>query len=116
MTQFEYTKEMIFAEFKEATAKDEKSKKPSYKHRIAMLKDFVDLKKSNPQSLDNVDINFENLLHAWSQPNPKDYFYFKVFGKTFAEKQIEDEITDMSAYEESDKNSKTLEEKVEAMV
>ena len=115
MTQFEYTKEMIFAEFKEATAKDEKSKKPSYKHRIAMLKDFVDLKKSNPQSLDNVDINFENLLHAWSQPNPKDYFYMKVFGKTFEQKQKEDEF-DVSGYSESDKNSKTLEEKVEAMV
>ena len=115
MAQFEYTKEMIFAEFKEATAKDEKSKKPSYKHRIAMLKDFVDLKKSNPQSLDNVDINFENLLHAWSQPNPKDYFYMKVFGKTFEQKQKEDEF-DVSGYSESDKNSKTLEEKVEAMV
>ena len=115
MAQFEYTKEMIYAEFKEATAKDEKSKKPSYKHRIAMLKDFVDLKKSNPQSLDNVDINFENLLHAWSQPNPKDYFYMKVFGKTFEQKQKEDEF-DVSGYSESDKNSKTLEEKVEAMV
>ena len=115
MTQFEYTKEMIFAEFKEATAKDEKSKKPSYKHRIAMLKDFVDLKKSNPQSLDNVDINFENLLHAWSQPNPKDYFYMKVFGKTFEQKKKEDEF-DVSGYSESDENSKTLEEKVEAMV
>ena len=113
--QFDYTKEMIYAEFKEATAKDEKSKKPSYKHRIAMLKDFVDLKKSNPQSLDNVDINFENLLHAWSQPNPKDYFYMKVFGKTFEQKQKEDEF-DVSGYSESDKNSKTLEEKVEAMV
>ena len=115
MTQFEYTKEMIFAEFKEATAKDEKSKKPSYKHRIAMLKDFVDLKKSNPQSLDNVDINFENLLHAWSQPNPKDYFYMKVFGKTFEQKQKEDEF-DVSGYSDEDKNAKTLEEKVEAMV
>ena len=115
MAQFEYTKEMIFAEFKEATAKDEKSKKPSYKHRIAMLKDFVDLKKSNPQSLDNVDINFENLLHAWSQPNPKDYFYMKVFRKTFEQKQKEDEF-DVSGYSESDENSKTLEEKVEAMV
>ena len=115
MAKFEYTKEMIFAEFKEATAKDEKSKKPSYKHRIAMLKDFVDLKKSNPQSLDNVDINFENLLHAWSQPNPKDYFYMKVFGKTFEQKQKEDEF-DVSGYSESDENSKTLEEKVEAMV
>ena len=115
MTQFEYTKEMIYAEFKEATAKDEKSKKPSYKHRIAMLKDFVDLKKSNPQSLDNVDINFENLLHAWSQPNPKDYFYMKVFGKTFEQKQKEDEF-DVSGYSDEDKNAKTLEEKVEAMV
>ena len=115
MAQFEYTKEMIFAEFKEATAKDEKSKKPSYKHRIAMLKDFVDLKKSNPQSLDNVDINFENLLHAWSQPNPKDYFYMKVFGKTFEQKQKEDEF-DVSGYSDEDKNAKTLEEKVEAMV
>ena len=115
MTQFEYTKEMIFAEFKEATAKDEKSKKPSYKHRIAMLKDFVDLKKSNPQSLDNVDINFENLLHAWSQPNPKDYFYMKVFGKTFEQKQKDDEF-DVSGYSDEDKNAKTLEEKVEAMV
>ena len=38
MAQFEYTKDMIYAEFKEATAKDEKSKKPSYKHRVAMLK------------------------------------------------------------------------------
>ena len=115
MAQFEYTKEMIYAEFKEATAKDEKSKKPSYKHRIAMLKDFVDLKKSNPQSLDNVDINFENLLHAWSQPNPKDYFYMKVFGKTFEQKQKEDEF-DVSGYSDEDKNAKTLEEKVEAMV
>ena len=115
MAQFEYTKEMIFAEFKEATAKDEKSKKPSYKHRIAMLKDFVDLKKSNPQSLDNVDINFENLLHAWSQPNPKDYFYMKVFGKTFEQKQKDDEF-DVSGYSDEDKNAKTLEEKVEAMV
>ena len=116
MTQFEYTKEMIFAEFKEATAKDEKSKKPSYKHRVAMLKDFVDLKKSNPESLSNVDINFENLLHAWSQPNPKDYFYMKVFGKTFEQKQIEDEITDVRDYSISDEKSQTLEEKVEAMV
>ena len=115
MATFEYTKEMIFAEFKEATAKDEKSKKPSYKHRVAMLKDFVDLKKSNPQSLDNVDINFENLLHAWSQPNPKDYFYMKVFGKTFEQKQKEDEF-DVSGYSDEDKNAKTLEEKVEAMV
>ena len=70
---------MIFAEFKEATAKDEKSKKPSYKHRCDMLKDMIALKRSNPESLANVDINFDNLLTAWSQPNPKDYLYESVW-------------------------------------
>ena len=114
MTQFEYTKEMIFAEFKEATAKDEKSKKPSYKHRIAMLKDFVDLKKSNPQSLDNVDINFENLHHAYIQTNPRDYFYMKVFGKTYEQKLIDDDFG-VEGFSDEDKNAKTLEEQVEAM-
>jgi len=115
MAQFEYTKEMIYAEFKEATAKDEKSKKPSYKHRCDMLKDMIALKRSNPESLANVDINFDNLLTAWSQPNPKDYFYMKVFGKTFEQKQKDDEF-DVSGYSDEDKNAKTLEEKVEAMV
>ena len=114
MATFEYTKEMIFAEFKEATAKDEKSKKPSYKHRCDMLKDMIALKRSNPESLANVDINFDNLLTAWSQPNPKDYFYMKVFGKTFEQKQKDDEF-DVSGYSDEDKNAKTLEEQVEAM-
>ena len=113
--QFEYTKEMIYAEFKEATAKDEKSKKPSYKNRVAMLKDMVSLKKSNPKVLENVDINFDNLLTAWSQPNPKDYFYMKVFGKTFAEKQADDDFG-VEGFSDEDKSAKTLEEKVEAMV
>ena len=115
MAQFEYTKDMIYAEFKEATAKDEKSKKPSYKHRCDMLKDMIALKRSNPESLDNVDINFDNLLTAWSQPNPQDYFYMKVFGKTLAQKQADEEFG-VEGYSDEDKNAKTLEEKVEAMV
>ena len=115
MATFEYTKEMIFAEFKEATAKDEKSKKPSYRHRCDMLKDMIALKRSNPESLSNVDINFDNLLTAWSQPNPQDYFYMKVFGKTLAQKQA-DEDFGVEGYSDEDKNAKTLEEKVEAMV
>ena len=113
--QFDYTKEMIYAEFKEATAKDEKSKKPSYKHRVAMLKDFISLKRTNPESLSNVDINFDNLLTAWSQPNPQDYFYMKVFGKTLAQKQADEEFG-VEGFSDEDKNAKTLEEKVEAMV
>ena len=114
MATFEYTKEMIFAEFKEATAKDEKSKKPSYKHRCDMLKDMIALKRSNPESLANVDINFDNLLTAWSQPNPQDYFYLKVFGKTLAQKQADEEFG-VEGFSDEDKNAKTLEEQVEAM-
>ena len=52
MAQFEYTKEMIYTEFKEATVKDEKSKKPSYKHRVAMLKDMIALKDSEVTLID----------------------------------------------------------------
>ena len=114
MATFEYTKDMIYAEFKEATAKDEKSKKPSYKHRVTMLKDMIALKRSNPESLDNVDINFDNLLTAWSQPNPQDYFYMKVFGKTLAQKQADEEFG-VEGYSDEDKSAKTLEEQVEAM-
>ena len=33
-----YTKDVIFAEFKDATKKDEKYKKPTYTNRIAYLK------------------------------------------------------------------------------
>ena len=38
----------------------------------------------------------------------------KVFGKTFEQKQKEDEF-DVSGYSESDENAKTLEGKVESM-
>jgi len=73
MAQFEYTKEMIFAEFADAKAKDTKLGKGDdnkvHKHRVAMLKDFVNLKKTNPEALENVDINFDNLLHAYIQTN-----------------------------------------------
>ena len=120
MAQFEYTKEMIYAEFAEAKAKDTKLGKGDdnkvHTHRVAMLKDFIDLKKSNPQSLDNVDINFDNLLLAYQSANPRDHFYRKVFGKSYEEHRIENEITDVRDYSISDEKSQTLEEKVEAMV
>ena len=118
MAQFEYTKDMIYAEFAEAKAKDTKLGKGDdnkvFKNRIAMLKDFIDLKKSNPESLDNVDINFENLHHAYIQTNPRDYFYMKVFGKTYEQKLIDDDFG-VEGFSDEDKNAKTLEEQVEAM-
>ena len=94
-----YSKETLFAEFEVATQKDTKGKKKKYDNRIQFCKDHIELRKTNPQYYDGVDINFTNLLEAWSAPNPRDHFYLKVFGKTYAEKMSESE------YEKSEKVS-----------
>ena len=61
-------------------------------------------------------INFNRLLIAYESPNPRDHFYRSVFGKSFEEHRIENEITDVRDYSISDeKSQQTLEEKVEAM-
>jgi len=124
MATFEYTKEMLFSEFADAKAKDIKlSKKKTYeekendihKNRIKLLSEYVELEKTNPEVFDNVNINFKNLLFAYQQPNPRDYFYLKVFGKTYSQKVIDDDFG-VEGYSDEDKNAKTLEEKIEAMV
>ena len=30
---------------------------------------------------------FDNLITAWSSPSPRDAFYMKVFGRTYAEQK-----------------------------
>ena len=87
-----YCKENLFAEFDVATQKDTKGKKEKYDNRIQFCKDHIELRKTNPQYYDGVDINFTNLLEAWSASNPRDHFYMKVFGKTYAEKMAESEL------------------------
>tara|TARA_B100001989_G_C24194406_1_gene295259 strand:- start:136 stop:432 length:297 start_codon:yes stop_codon:yes gene_type:complete len=87
-----YCKENLFAEFEVAKSKDLKGKKEKYDNRIQFCKDHIELRKTNPQYYDSVDINFTNLLEAWSAPNPRDHFYMKVFGKTYAEKMAESEL------------------------
>ena len=87
-----YSKETLFAEFDVAKSKDLKGKKEKYDNRIQFFKDHIELRKTNPEYYDGVDINFTNLLEAWSAPNPRDHFYLKVFGKTFAEKMSESEL------------------------
>ncbi len=93
---FIYNKENLFIEFADATKKDEKlPKKRRYENRIKFCKDHMELKEQHPEYYDGLDINFKNLLEAWSAPNPRDHFYMKVFGKTFAEKMAETEIETM---------------------
>ena len=87
-----YSKETLFDEFDVATKKDQSGKKEKYDNRIQFFKDHIELRKTNPQYYDGVDINFTNLLEAWSAPNPRDHFYMKVFGKTYAEKMAESEL------------------------
>ena len=87
-----YCKENLFAEFDVATKKDQSKKKEIYDNRIQFFKDHIELRKTNPQYYDGVDVNFTNLLEAWSAPNPRDHFYMKVFGKTYAEKMAESEL------------------------
>lgn len=83
---FKYDKDNLFKEFKVATEKDEKNKKNKYGNRIKFCKDHIELRKNHPEYYDGLDINFDNLLEAWSAPNPRDHFYMKVFGKTYAQK------------------------------
>ena len=87
-----YSKETLFAEFDVATKNDMKSKKEKYDNRIQFCKDHIELRKNHPEYYDGIDINFTNLLEAWSAPNPRDHFYIKVFGKTYAEKMAESEL------------------------
>ena len=87
-----YSKETLFAEFDVATKKDQSKKKEIYDNRIQFFKDHIELRKNHPEYYDGVDINFTNLLEAWSAPNPRDRFYMKVFGKTYADKMAESEL------------------------
>ena len=89
---FRYDKDNLFKEFEVATIKDNKGKKEKYDNRIQFFKDHIELRKNHPEYYDGIDINFTNLLEAWSSPNPRDHFYLKVFGKTFAEKMAESEL------------------------
>ena len=87
-----YSKETLFVEFDVATKKDQSKKKEIYDNRIQFFKDHIELRKNHPEYYEGLDINFTNLLEAWSAPNPRDHFYMKVFGKTYAEKMAESEF------------------------
>ena len=87
---FTYTKEMMFAEFKTATIKDNKDKKEKFDNRINFINEMILLKKESPKAMRTINIKakqFDNLLFAWKAPNPRDHFYQKVFNRTYAEQK-----------------------------
>ena len=97
---FKYDKENLFKEFEVAKQKDFKlSKKQKqddiendyFTNRIQFMKDHIELKKTNPDYYEFLDINFDNLLKAYESVNPRDYFYTTVFGVTYAQKKRQEE-------------------------
>ena len=91
---FKYDKTNLFKEFEVAKNKDialskldtlEEKENDVYKNRIQFLKEHIELKKTNPEYYSEVDINFDNLLNAYLTTDPRETFYQKVFGKSFAE-------------------------------
>ena len=91
---FKYDKTNLFKEFEVAKNKDialskldtlEDKENDVYKNRIQFLKEHIELKKTNPEYYSELDINFDNLLSAYLTTNPRETFYQKVFGKSFAE-------------------------------
>ena len=91
---FKYDKNNLFKEFEVAKNKDialskldtlEDKENDVYKNRIQFLKEHIELKKTNPEYYSELDINFDNLLSSYLTTNPRETFYQKVFGKSFAE-------------------------------
>ena len=100
-----YNKDMIYAEFKEAEIKDNKNKKNKYGNRIKFFKDHIELRKNHPEYYDGLDIHFDNLLEAWSAPNPRDHFYKKIFGRTYQEQMDHEAAQDGKEEELNERNS-----------
>ena len=91
---FKYDKNNLFKEFEVAKNKDialskldtlEDKENDVYKNRIQFLKEHIELKKTNPSYYSDLDINFDNLLSTYLTTNPRETFYQKVFGKSYAE-------------------------------
>jgi hypothetical protein len=111
------TKEQIFDEFKIAKEKDiaKSTSKPPYENvftnRLNVLKSHRDAKKSHPKSYRHLDINFDNLILAYSAPVPVDHFYKTVFGKSLSQYTHDKRIEDLTEKQKERQAAKKLKEK-----
>ena len=119
---FKYDKENLFKEFEVAKQKDFKlSKKQKqddiendyFTNRIQFMKDHIELKKTNPDYYEFLDINFDNLLKAYESVNPRDYFYTTVFGMTYAQKKRQEDAEYFNLSDDDDDNQKTKTRNIE---
>jgi|TARA_B100001113_G_scaffold88675_1_gene70874 hypothetical protein len=106
-----YNKENLFKEFDIAKQKDIKLSKKKrqddrendiHKNRLKFCQEHLEFSKQSPQSYD-ADVNWENLVKAYSDPNPRDYFYKSVFNMTYAEKLADEAKKDNIDEDEDNK-------------
>tara|TARA_B100001250_G_scaffold255392_1_gene219832 strand:+ start:2210 stop:2581 length:372 start_codon:yes stop_codon:yes gene_type:complete len=111
------TKEQVFDEFNIAKNKDiaKSTSKPPYENvftnRLNVLKSHRDAKKSHPKSYRHLDINFDNLILAYSAPVPVDHFYKTVFGKSLSQYTHDKRIEDLTEKQKERQAAKKLKEK-----
>jgi len=95
-------KQTIFEEFKVAKQKDlqQSTRNEPYEdvftNRLALLNSHKVAKKSNPKMYRNLDINFDNLIKAYSSQYPVDVFYNVGFGKSYKQYQFDKIIEEMT--------------------
>ena len=117
---FKYDKDNLFKEFEVAKQKDvalskldtlEDKENDVYKNRIQFFKDHIELKKTNPSYYSDLDINFDNLILAYSSPVPVDHFYKTTFGKTLSEYEHDKRIEELTEKQKEREEAKKLKEK-----
>ena len=113
------TKEQLFAEFNDAKQKDLKQSTTNepyedcFTNRLELLKSHRDAKKSHPNQYRHLDVNFYNLILAYSSPVPVDYFYNRIFGMSLQEYKYKKYVEEMTEKQKEKEEAKKKESQVE---
>ena len=113
-------KQILFDEFKIAKQKDlqQSTQNEPYEdvftNRLQLLNSHKVAKKSNPKMYRHLDVNFDNLILAYSSPVPVDHFYKKVFGLTLQEYKYKKYVEEMTE-KQKEKEEKLKKEKKEKL-
>lgn len=113
-------KQILFDEFKIAKEKDlqQSTKNHPYEdvftNRLQLLNSHKVAKKSNPKMYRHLDVNFDNLILAYSSSVPVDHFYNKVFGMSLQEYKYKKHLEEMTEKqkEKEELKKKELKEKL----
>jgi hypothetical protein len=110
-------KQTLFDEFKIAKQKDLQQSTTNepyedvFTNRLQLLNSHKVAKKSNPKLYRNLDVNFDNLILAYSSPVPVDHFYKKVFGLTLQEYKYKKYVEEMTEKQKEKEEKLKKEEK-----